>query len=236
MTASVTRAARPAVKVAMTYQPRHLPIPAGEEGGLGPLEQTFEWLADGVALLADDGAVVYANRSFRAIARRNDGITTRKGKVDIAAAAARKEFERAIAGALHLQLGNATLSGTSDFPVDRSGDAARYLLSIRPIAGDERTDRAESHARVAVFVRDPSYRNIATIRILCDVLQLTEAEALLAQALQSGVRLQDHARARGISINTIYAHLRSVKQKADCHHMSELIRRLNDLQAAARGS
>jgi DNA-binding CsgD family transcriptional regulator len=66
------------------------------------------------------------------------------------------------------------------------------------------------------------------------VLQLTEAEVLLAQALQAGVRLKDHARARGISINTIYAHLRSIKQKTGCHRMGELIRRLNDLQAAAR--
>ena len=69
-----------------------------------------------------------------------------------------------------------------------------------------------------------------------DVLQLTEAEALLAQALQAGVRLRDHARARGISINTIYAHLRNIKQKTDCHRMGELIRRLNDLQAVARSS
>ncbi len=37
-----------------------------------------------------------------------------------------------------------------------------------------------------------------------------------------------------ISINTIYAHLRSIKQKTGCHRMGELIRRLNDLQAAAR--
>ena len=84
---------------------------------------------------------------------------------------------------------------------------------------------------MAVFVRNPLYRNTAATGILCTVLQLTEAEALLAQALLAGVRLQDHARARRISINTIYAHLRSIKQKTGCHRMGELIRRLNDLQA-----
>jgi DNA-binding CsgD family transcriptional regulator len=206
MRASVTRATRPVVSFSMRCEPRHVPIPAADDGALGPFEQALEWLADGVALLGADGRVVYANCAFRAIAQRDGGIATRD-----------------MAG-----------RGAFDFSVARSGGAAPYLFSVRPLAENMCAARPQSQAVAAVFIRDPSSRNTAGPRILCDVLQLTEAEVLLAQALQAGVRLKDHARARGISINTIYAHLRSIKQKTGCHRMGELIRRLNDLQAAAR--
>jgi DNA-binding CsgD family transcriptional regulator len=221
------------VKIRNEMSATHLLNPASDSRARCPFEQTLEWLADGVALLADDGAVVYANHSFRAIARRNDGIGTRAGKVAIPAAAARTKFERALAAVLHPPLGGAPRPGASDIAVAHSGSNAHYLLSVRPIAMG--AGRIESQARVAIFVRDPLYRSITAISILCDMLQLTEAEALLAQALLAGVRLPDHARARKISINTIYTHLRNIKQKTDCHRMSELIRRLNDLQAVARG-
>jgi DNA-binding CsgD family transcriptional regulator len=159
-----------------------------------------------VALLGADGNVVYANRSFRAIAQRNGGIATR----------------------------GRTALDAGDFAIARSDGAVSCLLSVRPLAKTTYAASPHSQAVVAVFIRDPSSRNSAAIRILCDVLQLTEAEALLAQALQAGVPLKSHARARDISINTIYAHLRSIKQKTGCHRMGELIRRLNDLQPAAR--
>ena len=219
----------------MRRQPRHVPIPAADDGALGPFEQALEWLADGVALLGADGRVVYANRAFRAIAQRDGGIGTHDGKVEIAAAAARTGSRRAVAAILHPRVGGAPgVLTLSDFSVARSGGAAPYLFSVRPLAENMCAARPQSQAVAAVFIRDPSSRNTAGPRILCDVLQLTEAEVLLAQALQAGVRLKDHARARGISINTIYAHLRSIKQKTGCHRMGELIRRLNDLQAAAR--
>jgi DNA-binding CsgD family transcriptional regulator len=211
-----------------------LPDRAADDGARGPFEHALDWLADGVALLAGNGSVVYANHAFRAIAQRKDGITTRERKMRFAGAVARDGFERAVAGALQAGVRDAARSVASDFPVDRSGDAACYFVSVRPIAGDGGAGRAESRACVAVFIRDPSARDAAAIRILSDVLQLTEAEAQLAQALQSGARLRDYARARRISINTIYAHLRNIKQKTGSHRMSELIRRLNDLQAIAR--
>src|SRR5579862_9690702 len=76
------------------------PDRAADDSARGPFEHVLDWLADGVALLASNGRVVYANHAFRAIAQRNDGITTRERKLRFAAAAARDGFERAVAGAL----------------------------------------------------------------------------------------------------------------------------------------
>jgi DNA-binding CsgD family transcriptional regulator len=198
------------------------------------LESAFEWLADGVALIRADGTVAYANDSFRAIACCNDGITMRKGAIVIASADARARLDNAIAVVLRLQNGDATSTAVADFPVPRLGGRAPYVVSVRPLMGKSCEYLAEPTAVAVVFVHNPASRNATAFHILLEVLELTEAEAHLAQALQDGVRLEHYARFRGISINTAYAHLRSIKQKTGCHRMGELIRKLNDLRVSAR--
>jgi PAS domain-containing protein len=47
------------------------------------LERALDWLADGVALVSRDGKITYANKSFRAIIQRNDGIDLRKGLIEL---------------------------------------------------------------------------------------------------------------------------------------------------------
>ena len=64
-----------------------------------------------------------------------------------------------------------------------------------------------------VFVRDPLGRNVAAAGVMRDVFGLTESEAHLAQALQSGVPIGNYARDRALSLNTVYTHLRRLKEK-----------------------
>jgi len=77
-------------------------------------------------------------------------------------------------------------------------------------------------------------RNAATIRMLRDIFGLTDAEASLAQALQAGTPLGEYADTRAVSLNTVYTHLRRIKEKTGCNRMAELIRRLNNLQVPLR--
>ena len=51
-----------------------------------------------------------------------------------------------------------------------------------------------------------------------------------ALALQDGIALRDYARTHAVSINTVYTHFYRIKDKAGCRHLSQLIRKLNDLQ------
>jgi DNA-binding CsgD family transcriptional regulator len=194
------------------------------------LERALDWLADGVALVRADCSVVYANDAFQAIVRRHDGIRVRRGVLDIITAAARARFEQVIADIGRLRASDARSSVFADFPVPRVGGAPPYLLSVRPLA-----ERVAQGAAVAiVFIRDPASRNAAAPRMLREVFGLTEAEASLAQALQSGVVLGAYAREHAVSLNTIYTHLRRIKEKTGCSRMTELIRRLNDLQVPLR--
>jgi DNA-binding CsgD family transcriptional regulator len=192
------------------------------------LERALDWLADGVALIARGGRVLYANESLQAIARYNGGIRLRRGMIEFAAADARSRFAAALGSVRRMRAGEAGPI-PDDFPVTRAS-APPYLVSVRPLAGAARDDEAEA----MVFVHDPLRRNAGMIRVLREVYGLTEAEASVAEALQAGTPLGDYARERGVSLNTVYTHLRHIKDKTRCKRLAELIRKLNDLQVPLR--
>jgi DNA-binding CsgD family transcriptional regulator len=196
------------------------------------LERALDWLADGVMLVRADGAVVYANAAMQATAQRGDGIAIKKGLVEFATAEARSRFAAAMAGIVRLRERSAKAAAVADFSVTRRFDRPAYLVAIRPLPIEH--DGAKADADAIAFVRDPASRNATALRLLREVLDLTGAEAGVAQALQAGQRLEDYARIRAVSIHTVYAHLRSIKDKTGCHRMGELIRKLNDLQVPLR--
>ena len=191
----------------------------------------LDWLSDGVALLRADNRVLYANETFQAIARRGDGIRLHRGTVVIADPTGRAQFAHAI-GAVEKARGNVEL-GADDIAVPRRAGEPPYIVSVRPLARTAR-ERHQSDADIIVFVHDPLQRNAATARMLRNLFGLTEAEADLARALQAGMTPGAYARVRAVSLNTIYTHLRRIKEKTGCHRMPELIRKLNDLGVPLR--
>jgi DNA-binding CsgD family transcriptional regulator len=199
---------------------------------LHSLERALDWLADGVALIGADGTVIYANRSFHAIAQRSDGIALRKGMIEMTATSARARLHAAIAAAFGMQGGNSQTSAGADFPVPRKDGATPYLLHMRPLLNKDGESRGEPSA--IVFVRDPLNQNAAAVRILREVFGLTDAEALLAQAVQAGISLACYARSHAVSLNTVYTHLRRIREKTGCNRMAELISKLNDLHVPLR--
>lgn len=196
------------------------------------LERTLDWLTEGVALVRADGAVVYANHRFEEIARRGDGLRLHKREIDFTTPQARNRFSTALAAAAPLRSGTIRSAGAIDFAAARSGSSAPYVVSVRPLA-DTGGDPARG-AVAAVFVRDPQAHNAAAIPTLREIFGLTEAEASLAQALQSGMTLAEYAESRCLGANTVYTHLRRVREKTGCSRMPELIRKLNGLQVPLR--
>ncbi|HTR85390.1 MAG TPA: helix-turn-helix transcriptional regulator [Reyranella sp.] len=197
------------------------------------LERALDYLADGVALLAADGTIVHANEAFQAIARRGDGFRVNRRALDVTQAAARGRLETALADAARLSAGELQAAAPSDFPVPRGASLAPYLFSVRSLLGKGRGG-AQSDAVAILFVRDPSARGALATPLMREVYGFTEAEADLARALQSGLPLGDYARLRGVSLNTIYTHLRRIKTKTQSNRLTELIHKLNDLQLSAQ--
>lgn len=197
------------------------------------LEDALGWLADGVALVRADGKIVYANDALQAICRRKDGLGLRKGTFEFAAHETSARFAAAVKAAVQLGSGSSTAAPT-DVAVARGAGLPPYLLSVRPLRRKARGNDAGERAVAMVFVRDPLSRNLAANEILREVFGFTNAEADLARALQSGASVTQYARGRSVSLNTIYTHLRRIKEKTHCTRMGELIRKLSDLQVPLR--
>jgi len=199
------------------------------------LERTLDWLADGVALVRADRTAVYANDSFQEIVRGDRGVRMKKGAIEFGDAGACAKFNAAIASVARLRAGKPDSLATADFTAAQSGGIGRpYLVSVRPLI--ERTG-PRTHPRQAVaivFVRDSHARGSAATATLREIFALTEAEAALAQALQSGITLGDYARWRALSLNTVYTHLRRLREKTGSTRMAELVRKLNELQFPLR--
>lgn len=174
----------------------------------------------------DDAA---ANAAFAKIARDGDGIRIRKGAIEFLIAEAQARIDEAIGSAARLRGGDLRHAGV-DFHVPRPSGAAPYLVSVRPLL-----DKAPPKGAVAVvFVRDPVIANAASLRALREMFGMTKAEAQLAQAIQAGMPVSRYAQVHGTSINTVYTHLRRIKEKTGCGRMVQLVRKLNELQFPLR--
>jgi DNA-binding CsgD family transcriptional regulator len=170
---------------------------------------------------------------MQAITRRDDGIRISTGRIELVAPEARAHLAEALGSIGRFHGGSGEQAPGGDFPVPRAASAIPYVLSLRLLTrGREKSRSGEAEA--IVLVRDPLSRNAAAARMLRNVFGLTQAEANLAQALQAGVSLDTYAQTQAISLNTVYTHLRRIKEKTDCHRLAELIRKLNDLQVPLR--
>jgi DNA-binding CsgD family transcriptional regulator len=94
----------------------------------------------------------------------------------------------------------------------------------------------ETHpdATAMLLVHDPLQPNHATARILQELYGLTNAEARLVQALGTGMTAVAYAKMRGISVTTVYTHLRRTREKTGWKSVAELTRRFHELNVALR--
>ena len=119
----------------------------------------------------------------------------------------------------------------NDFTAARRAGVPAYVVSVRPLIDPNGGAR---EAVAIVFVHDPLVRNAGAVRLLRHLFGLTAAEAALAQALQTGVSPAAYARETALSPNTIYTHLRRIKEKTGCSRIAELTRKLNELRVPLR--
>lgn len=197
------------------------------------LENALNWVANGVALLRADGHIVYANDTMLSFAHRRDGFRIVNSSIEFVETEARRRFASAL-GAVG-QLGNVTSDALpTDFTVARSGEMPAYIVSIRPLIGGQLRMDSHEQAAVMVFVRDPLQRNAGTIKMLQDLFGLTNAEAHLARALCTGLTTNAYANQRRVSLNTVYSHLKRIREKTGCNGVPDLIRKFGELNVPLR--
>jgi DNA-binding CsgD family transcriptional regulator/PAS domain-containing protein len=207
--------------VAAMAQDTHMRLRALNDLGSG-LADAAEWLTDGLAVMREDGAILHLNRIFANLLRQGSGIRLLKGHLEFTRKSTQDEFARALSLALAAKMPASVF-------VEREG-ADPVILTIRVLsaAGWAHGFDAVPQARlIALFARDPASVVSSLSEHLIHVFGLTGSEAALAAALAAGVPIAVHATKRGISTNTVYTHLRGIKQKLGVSKQAELIHKLN---------
>lgn len=198
------------------------------------LENALDLLADGIALLRRDGGIVYVNEALRALAAHGHDFRIDRDTIEFSAPDLRGRFAAALGAVARLQ-DPSVAAGPSDFAVPRDGLPA-YTVSVRPLMRG-RTPAADSADAVAMLlVHDPLHRNLAASVMLQERFGLTNAEAHLVHALGTGMTAVAYARSRGVSITTVYTHLRRTREKTGWKSVAELTRRFNELTVALRAN
>ena len=190
------------------------------------MESALDWLADGVFMLAADGRVRYANAAAQTILRRGDGLGVRNGELSFRSPDAAARFGKARNAIRRMKELDARTAARADFSIERGIDLPPLAVSLRPFPA------ARDGAAILMFVYHPLVPAGGVATVAREAFGLTAAEADLAEALCAGVSPDDHARRRGLSRNTIYTHLRRIKEKTGCSRLVELIRKLNDTRVS----
>ena len=195
------------------------------------LENAFDLLTDGIALLSRDGRIVYLNETLRRLAERGNDFRIGRNTIEFSEPDLRGRFASAV-DRVHAPAASAF---RTDFAVPRESGLPPYTVSVRPLP---RAGTGGSHpdAVAMLLIHDPLQRNSATTGMLQDLYGLTNAEARLVEALSGGMTAVAYARSRSVSVTTVYTHLRRTREKTGWKSVAELTRRFHELNVTLRAN
>lgn len=104
-----------------------------------------------------------------------------------------------------------------------------YIVSVRPLIRENTQAIPHAQATVHVLIRDPIFRNKTESEMPQELYRLTNADAHLAHALCAGAMTASYALKRRVSLNTVYSHLKRIREKTGCKSVPDLIRKFGEL-------
>ncbi len=205
--------------------------------GSTDLPGALDWLSDAVAVLSPDETVIYANAAMENVFAQGDGIGLVSGALRILDSAAADQFSRALGAIKRNRFDPLAPLHSTDLIVNRTTGKPPYIVAIRalpPATGENLFLAADPLA--IVFIRDAGLSSAAIAPALRQAYALTDAEMRLAGALRAGIAPHDYADAERLSRNTVYTHLRRLKEKLGCDTTTGLVRLLNSLHPPFDGA
>jgi DNA-binding CsgD family transcriptional regulator/PAS domain-containing protein len=176
-------------------------------------------LGTGVALIDKSGKVIWMNPAAQEIARNNDGLSVKAGRLTAGLPGEQTKLERLLATAC-----DAARRGGGVIGVSRPSSGSRYGVEVCSLSARSR-DFAIPGAAL-VFINDPDRPSQATVEALAAVYDLTPAEAKIAMAIASEPTARKAANTLKLSQNTVKTHLRHIFANTGTRSQVELVRLL----------
>jgi len=178
-----------------------------------------ERLGTGVALVDKSGKVMWMNPAAQEIARNNNGLSVKTGRLTASLPGEQRMLERLLAAAC-----DPARRGGGVIGVSRPSGDARYGVEVCPLSA--RSSDFAIPGAALVFINDPHRPSQAPVGALAAIYDLTPAEARVAIAVASQPTSHKVADSLKLSQNTVKTHLRHIFAKTGTSSRVELVRLL----------
>jgi len=187
------------------------------------LNEALDTVGHGIIIVGSGGLLINLNSAAQRIARAEDGVRIRSGRITADRADTGLQLQRAIHLALGAE-GSNVRSGRS-FLWGRPSGKRPYVVHVLPLHRG-RTDETLTQARALVLIIDPEHQPEPPAALLRRLHGLTKAEAAVARCLARGAGVKEISEELSVSPTTVRTHLQRVFDKTDTHRQAELVRHL----------
>ncbi len=181
---------------------------------------SFEKAGSPAALVGSGGAVSTINPSFEALL--GQVIIRARGSVALDDERANALLQKALA-----DLARDRLGGTCSIPVPRKDDSPAFIIHVLPIRRQALDIFSRAQAMLVVTTSERSLQ-IET-SLLCELYDLTRAEAAVANGLLEGLSVDELSASRGVTRETTRSQIKRVLAKTGCRSKADFLRRLAPL-------
>jgi DNA-binding CsgD family transcriptional regulator len=192
------------------------------------LGETLDALVTGVVLVAEDSAIVHANRAAQRMFTEGWPIRSVNGRLSAAAARPSERLRGIVAAAA----GNDAEIGAAGIgmalAVSGEGTATAHVL---PLARSDLGRRLAPRATAAVFVSSDAERPVGGLAGIADAFGLTPAETRLLGRLVLGGSIDAAASALGVAKPTVKTHLARILSKTGTRRQTDLLALVHRLAA-----
>ncbi|WP_052452193.1 helix-turn-helix transcriptional regulator [Noviherbaspirillum autotrophicum] len=183
-----------------------------------------DFLAGGLDLLAmptiffdEHSRAAHLNKRAKALLAENSLLRLDDGHLVASNVEASRKLNYEIASAIQASRGGA--APLNEVVLLPRPERLPLMLMVAPL----RLDAGQAHGAALLFVFDPDDAPSLTADRVRKLFGLSEAEAGLAVALCAGCTLEDIARERKVSPNTVKSQLKSVFAKTGTNRQTELV-------------
>jgi DNA-binding CsgD family transcriptional regulator len=166
--------------------------------------------------------VIASNAPANYFIENTEGLRVDNGTLQLGAGEAPEALNQALEQALNASAQNNQAQPAVALNWPRAGDKLAELI-VRPLFHSNVFNRALQPAAMLLFQDVALASSETEEQLLREKFGLSRSEAVLGVLLARGHTLNEAAEIRGVSLNTIKTHLRSMYEKLGLHRRSQLI-------------
>jgi DNA-binding CsgD family transcriptional regulator len=201
------------------------PQPLSMTAKLSPYEMTsrlsdaLHAIALRIVLVDGRGALCHANEAAQSALRAGCGLAVRGGMLFAAVASQQGSLERAIGAAV---AGRRSL-------LELGAPGGSRLVAVLPLGGEG----AGREPMVLLVTGQYEPMDATVITLFAKATGLTPSEREVLVALCDGIRPQDIARRRAVSLSTVRAQIGAIREKVGVNTITSVVRKVSTLPPVA---